>query len=930
MLAFRAVLDRRAGVRRVPRAAVFAAAVLAAALTASPAFADWPTYHLDNTRGGNDTTDPPFNSITKLWNSATLDGLVYAEPVLAGTTLIVATESDTVYGLDATTGNQLWSRSVGTGVPAANLGCSNIDPNGITSTPVIDSTGTTVYVVGLTWTSGTSSTIHYQLSALHVSDGTVQWSESIVPQRPNTTLPVFDPLVQGQRGALSLANGNVYIPFGGRVPDCGNYRGWVAAAPASGPATIASFEVPSPNRGNGIWASSGAAIDGSGNVYATTGNTFSSGTFDYGETVLKLPSGLGTTITDYFAPSNWASLDAGDTDLGSVGPTLISNNLLFQVGKEGRGYLLNTASLGGADHHTDLFDAQICSATSDAAFGGTAYAAPYLYIPCHDKLEAVKVTTSPTPSFAAAWSGPSVPYSGPAIIADGLVWTIDYNGILYGLDPATGAHTFTANLGGPAANFSTPAAGGGRIFVPDGDHIETFGETPPSGKTFYFAEGFTGAGFTESLDLLTPNQSGTATIDYYTELGHQPTISVNLIAGRPFTENVNNDVGAGHQVSARVVLSVPGIAERVMHFNNGSWHGSTDEVGVPAPAQEWNFAEGSTLSAFNEFLSLQNPNAGQATVTLHYFTDRGAQPNKTLIIPGSSRVTVAVNQGDLNDNGGCTPLTNCGVGSGTVGVSVQAVSDIPIVAERPMYVNNYSFGSGPIRDGHDAFGATVAGTSWNFAEGTTLNGFNEYLTIENPVTSTANVNLRYLDDSGVVNRSLTVGPQSRQTVLVFDASHNGVGSGFVGVSVTVTANVPIVAERPMYMVHDFGTGSVAGAHDVMGAPSFAKLFGFSALSTLTGENDYLTIQNPNSLAANITLTYYESAGAPIVKTFAVPANTRHTVLVFNTAEGVGSGVSPLGVVVSSDLGVMVEKPTYNSTSAAFGATDTQAVSPATF
>jgi uncharacterized protein DUF5719 len=169
-------------------------------------------------------------------------------------------------------------------------------------------------------------------------------------------------------------------------------------------------------------------------------------------------------------------------------------------------------------------------------------------------------------------------------------------------------------------------------------------------------------------------------------------------------------------------------------------------------------------------------------------------------------------------------------------------------------------------------------------------------------------------------------------VLVFDAGHNGVGAGFVGVSVTVTANVPIVAERPMYMVHDFGTGSVAGAHDVVGAPSLATQFGFSALSTLSGENDYLTIQNPNSVAATLNLAYFWGSGTGIVrpKTIVVPANSRHTVLVWTMPEGPGPGISPLGVTIASNIGVLVEKPTYNSTSAAYGATDTQAVSPATF
>jgi len=146
----------------------------------------------------------------------------------------------------------------------------------------------------------------------------------------------------------------------------------------------------------------------------------------------------------------------------------------------------------------------------------------------------------------------------------------------------------------------------------------------------------------------------------------------------------------------------------------------------------------------------------------------------------------------------------------------------------------------------------------------------------------------------------------------------------------VTSDQPIVAERPMYMVWNFGTGAVAGAHVVVGATAFSKLFGFSAASTLNGDNDYLTIQNPNGVAANISVDYYTSGGK-VTKTFAVAANSRHTVLVFsNNGEGIGPNFGPLGIVVASDQPVLVEKPTYSSNAASYGATDTAAYSPSSF
>ena len=441
--------------------------------------------------------------------------------------------------------------------------------------------------------------------------------------------------------------------------------------------------------------------------------------------------------------------------------------------------------------------------------------------------------------------------------------------------------------------------------------------------TFYFAEGFTGTGFTEGLSLFMPNQSGTATIDYFLKGGHVGPISVPLAAGQVKLESVNADIGCNQEVSARVTLPGPGVVERTIHFNTGTWSGSTGKVGAAQLATEWDFAEGSTLNAYSQYLTLQNPNPSAVAVTLHYFTDAGAHPTKGLTLPANSRTTVEVMSGNLQSSAACVPGAGgtCGIGGGITGVAVQVLAASPIVAERPFYVNGYTFGVGRIRDGHVAFGANAPALQWNFAEGTTLAGFLEYLTLENPGTSLAHVSLRYIDDAGTVtNRSLTMQPQSRWTLSVNDFSL-GVGPGHTGVSTQVTSDQPIVAERPMYMVHNFGTGVVAGAHDVVGATALHTLFGFAAASTMPGDNDYLTIQNPNAAATTVTITYYAPAGTQ-TRTISVPANTRHTVLVFGTAEGVGPGIAPLGITVSSTEPVLVEKPTYSSNAATYGATDT--------
>jgi len=129
---------------------------------------------------------------------------------------------------------------------------------------------------------------------------------------------------------------------------------------------------------------------------------------------------------------------------------------------------------------------------------------------------------------------------------------------------------------------------------------------------------------------------------------------------------------------------------------------------------------------------------------------------------------------------------------------------------------------------------------------------------------------------------------------------------------------------------------------VVGATGLGTLFGFAAGSTLAGENDYLTIQNPGGIMAQVTITCYTNAGT-VQKSVSVNPNSRVTVEVFRgtmTSDpacspstgscGVGASVSPLGIVLQSSQPILVEKPTYNSTTAAYGATDTEGYAPASF
>jgi hypothetical protein len=540
------------------------AMLIAATLVPLPAAAAWPTYHLDLSRTGNSPGQPFTRSLTNLWSRA-VDGDVYAEPLAVGNSLIVATENNSVYALDPATGGVQWGVHLGTPVPQSQLPCGNIDPVGMTGTPTIDAAAGVIYVIGLVWAPPNAASIHYQLFALNLNNrGSLLWQRSIAPGGS----PTFDARVEGQRGALALNGGTIYVPFGGRAGDCGNYRGWVVGAPASGSGNLLTYQLPSANAGGGFWSSGGPAVDASGNVLITSGNTFCTGgcAYDSSESVLKLSAALG--VSDYFVPSNWSSLNASDTDLGSVSPALLGTGLVFQVGKEGVGYLLNTSSLGGTNHSTPAFTATVCNQTSDAAFGGTAYAPPYLYVPCHDRLEALNVTTGATPSFTSAWHGPAVSFSGPPIVANNLVWTIDPGGVLYGLDALTGS-TVSATAIGQANHFATPTADGGRLYVAAGSTVHGYNLTP------WFQWEQLGGPLTSGTDVAS---WGASRLDVFARgadqsLMHKSYDGTTWTAWESLGGVLGGSPGAVSWASGRIDAFVRGTDNQLWHrwYAGGSW-----------------------------------------------------------------------------------------------------------------------------------------------------------------------------------------------------------------------------------------------------------------------------------------------------------------------------------------------------------------------
>jgi outer membrane protein assembly factor BamB len=436
---------------------------LAAGASAEPA---WTTYHRDSLRSGNDPDASSPVAPTLAWHSQDLGAPIWSQPLILGSRVYVATVGDKIAALDATSGAIVWEKTVGTPVPASALPCGNVTPTvGIVGTPVIDPATQVIYAVADVWDGANA---HHELVGLSLGDGAEVLRMRVDP-------PSADPKAILQRTALNLDNGRLIFGFGGNDGDCSSYVGAVVSAPEAGGSPL-FWQVPvSPpsKSGGAIWATSGPAVGPEGNIYATTGNPVppegKPGPYDYSDSVVQLNQSLQPLGS--FEPPNWLEEGENDLDLSSAGAELLPGGLLFQAGKDGRGYLINESTMTGKPGAGAAFEAQVCGGRG--SFGGDAFANNTIYVPCTSGVQALAYNQA-GPSFTALWQGPADAF-GPPIVSAGLVWDVASGGFkgggtkLYGLDPTNGTPRYTLTLPTSVADhFASPSAAGGRLFLATG------------------------------------------------------------------------------------------------------------------------------------------------------------------------------------------------------------------------------------------------------------------------------------------------------------------------------------------------------------------------------------------------------------------------------------------------------------------------------
>ncbi|MCU1308182.1 MAG: pyrrolo-quinoline quinone [Acidobacteriaceae bacterium] len=497
------------------------------------------TYHNDNGRSGQnklETILTPANvNVTHFGKKFTrsVTGKIYAQPLyVAGVTIpnkgtfnvvYVVTEHDSVYAFDAdgAVSTPLWSRSfinTAAGItPGQGSDIGNYDIGteiGITSTPVIDPSSGTIYMVAETKENGTYV---QRLHALNIATG---GERSGSPVKIQATVNgsgtggdgaghiSFQPMYQNQRPGLLLANGNVYIAWASHG-DAGPYHGWVMAYNASSLQQVAVFNATRNGAEGGIWqGGAGLSADGAGVLYLSTGNGTTDFNPDFGSSYLKLNSSLG--VVDYFTPYNVSALNSGDLDVGSSGALVLPTQtntthpyMLIGGSKNGTVYVLNRDNMG---HFQSGSDSQIIqsfpkllgrNSVDDQFFGiGSYWNTNVYFVGAFDHLKQFKIANglmSGTPAAMSSQALASDRSAEPVVSANGasngIVWVIATD-TLYSSNPAV-LHAYSAsNVGtelynsnqagtrdqpGLVMKFSTPTVANGKVYVCTQGRLDVYG-----------------------------------------------------------------------------------------------------------------------------------------------------------------------------------------------------------------------------------------------------------------------------------------------------------------------------------------------------------------------------------------------------------------------------------------------------------------------
>ncbi|MBN1517936.1 VCBS repeat-containing protein [Candidatus Sumerlaeota bacterium] len=294
---------------------------------------------------------------------------------------------------------------------------------------------------------------------------------------------------------------------------------------------------------------------------------------------------------------------------------------------------------------------------------------------------------------------------------------------------------------------------------------------------------------------------------------------------------------------------------------------ATAAIGAREPCTEWLLAEGATgVGAGGQpretFIYIANPNATDAEVEVEFLREGAAPVTLPLTIPAQRRASI-----------------NCAEAAGleqaNFSTRVFSTNGVAVVADRTMV----GAADGLARQwAHASLAAEGVSTAWYFGDGSLADGCETFLTLANPSSTAATVNLRFLRESEEpFTAQVAVAPLSRETVILSD--YTELLERRFSIEALVEDGSPgIVAERPMYW-RAAGYTQRSGASDTVGATHTAATW-FMPEGAVYGQSDFeceFAVGNPSTSDTLVEVAFMLSNGEVLLVERELAAGRRITI-----------------------------------------------------
>ena len=320
---------------------------------------------------------------------------------------------------------------------------------------------------------------------------------------------------------------------------------------------------------------------------------------------------------------------------------------------------------------------------------------------------------------------------------------------------------------------------------------------------------------------------------------------------------------AGIAVAEPGGAATPGVSS-----SGGSW-----VDGTTTPSKTWYFSQCPNSGGYETWLTVANTSSSKANVSVAYITADGLREESRFSVdPGKSQ---SVMVGDTVNREAFAEVT----------------STQPVIASRTISNSEYV---------ETNLGSPTLSKTFFFAEGSTRDGFQEYLGLSNFSSNAASCTVKYYLGSGLTqDRNYTVPALTRVSIDV-----NGDIGANEDVCTRITSDRPILAERTVFIDHR-GLGAVA-MDNTVGATSTSTTWSFAPGTTQSNFDEWLILWNMGNSQADVVATYCLADGTTVSQAITVAPASRNCISV-NQAIG---DKNCYGLRLESTKPIVCERATY--------------------